>query len=218
MLIVGKYLMLTDMYAVVAYVVMLLTVLCFCYQKNRQRLPIKPNFALLAMIVVSVAVVLGYLPIWQGVFALPSALTVALCIYFLVVSLSCGRYTPISRRALVWYSMVAWGIVWSALGALPIFGVDIYHQYLLDWHIIVHYVIFLLVFLVGYLLDKKTVVLAWFCLLALMLSLQNSQFVLDYVADVWLFMLGLWLFIRWLGRVLKRLGGICFVALGINKK
>lgn len=131
----------------------------------------------------------------HGIFGEPSVLTVSLCLFYVSTQVAGTRFL-VNQQALCWFGLSTFVIVLMSLGALSGIGVDFYHHYTDVQSVIYHYGAFALVFVVAFYLDKKTLILAWICLVAYVSSLMNSQFILDYVADVWLFLLALFLMIR----------------------
>lgn len=127
-------------------------------------------------------------PYLYGVFGEPSVLTCVLVILF-----ACNRVLNrpvfINRRALWWLLTCSMVVVLSALGVGSVVGMDFYHHYADGGSVSWHYAFFALVFVVAFYLDKRTLISAWLCLLGAVFSVMNSHFILDYIADIWLFML-----------------------------
>lgn len=123
-----------------------------------------------------------------GVFGVPSVLTLALAMSYLIQKLT-GKAVLVNQKTQAWFGAVAVLIVLMALGVFNAIGVNVYHRF--DGvSLVVQYAIIAMIFVVAYLLDNKSSWLAWAVLLMVLCNPMRSLGVLDYVADIWLFVWG----------------------------
>lgn len=123
-----------------------------------------------------------------GVFGVPSVLTLALAMSYLIQKLT-GKAVLVNQKTQAWFGAVAVLIVLMALGVFNAIGVDVYHRF--DGvSLVVQYAMVAITFVVAYFLDNKSSWLAWAVLLMVLCNPMQSLGVLDYVADIWLFVWG----------------------------
>lgn len=129
-----------------------------------------------------------------GVFGVPSVLTLALAMSYLIQKLT-GKAVLVNQKTQAWFGAVAVLIVLMALGVFNAIGVDVYHRF--DGvSLVVQYAMVAITFVVAYFLDNKSSWLAWAVLLMVLCNPMQSLGVLDYVADIWLFVWGVAFFAR----------------------
>lgn len=123
-----------------------------------------------------------------GIFGVPSVLTLALAMSYLIQKLT-GKAVLVNQKTQAWFGAVAVLIFLMALGVFNAIGVDVYHHF--DGvSLVVQYAIIAMIFVVAYLLDGKSSWLAWAVLWMMLCHPMQSLGVLDYVADIWLFVWG----------------------------
>lgn len=140
-----------------------------------------------------------------GVFGVPSVLTLALAMSYLIQKLT-GKAVLVNQKTQAWFGAVAVLIVLMALGVFNAIGVDVYHRF--DGvSLVVQYAIIAMIFVVAYLLDNKSSWLAWAVLLMVLCHPMQSLGVLDYVADIWLFVWGIAFFVKkWIQKLRSMIG------------
>lgn len=151
-----------------------------------------------------------------GIFGEPSALTLGLSGSY-VIQYIFNKNICISKKALSWFGLMAFFIVLMALGVFSKLGIDFYHRYFDDLSLAIHYLFFMIIFAVALVLDKKNFWLAWFVLLAFTFSIMNSHIILDYVADVWLFLFGFMVVVKYSFYGIKQLFALAMLKIK-NKK
>lgn len=140
-----------------------------------------------------------------GIFGVPSVLTLALAMSYLIQKLT-GKAVLVNQKTQAWFGAVAVLIVLMALGVFNAIGVDVYHRF--DGvSLVVQYAIIAMIFVVAYLLDNKSSWLAWAVLLMMLYNPMQSLGVLDYVADIWLFVWGIAFFVKkWMQKLRSMIG------------
>lgn len=197
-------------YPLLAYGILGLALFIIVWEKNQYRLthniPKKlhaifycQHTIIILGLLLSIFLVASFYKILYGVFYQPAVLTVllALCV---VVNFYTKAKTAIQQKAirvLVGFSSL---LCVMSLG-FWLDGANVYHQHFDGFSIAGQYVIFMAMFVIGYIFDKKVMLLAWGCLLAFLANVMYSPFILDYVADFWLFAYGVCLCIQYLYRL-----------------
>lgn len=140
-----------------------------------------------------------------GVFGVPSVLTLALAMSYLIQKLT-GKAVLVNQKTQAWFGAVAVLIVLMALGVFNAIGMDVYHRF--DGvSLVVQYAIIAMIFVVAYFLDNKSSWLAWAVLLMMLCHPMQSLGVLDYVADIWLFVWGIAFFVKkWIQKLRSMIG------------
>lgn len=134
---------------------------------------------------------------WYGVFGTPSVLSVCLATMFLahhIFAVSMPKIAPkfrLNRQVQLWFGAVAIVVILMALGFFNVLGIDFYNRYFDGTSFFVQYAIVMMVFLVAFMLDKKSIWLAWAVLLTFATGIMNSAFIFDHIADFWLFIFGI---------------------------
>lgn len=155
----------------------------------------KPKYSF-GLAIVGILTAFFGLTYWLGIFGEPSVLTVLLALGYALNHSFHLPYFALNKSAQVCLGVGALLIVLTSLGSFIEVGVDFYHH-TLGVNLVWHYVIFALIWLVAMYHDKKALMLGWVCLVGFALSVMQSPFILDYMADVWLFFWVIGFGVRW---------------------
>lgn len=206
-------------YAAFAYGCM--AIFLFLYLNNFVKKSIQPTAYLykyrLAFLLFIVVILVANFQYVYGIFDKPSVLTCLLCLFYSIHQIKNTYlnkyintdYLYFNTKSLYWFYAMAFCIILSSLGV----GIDIYHRYFNLSSIFWHFAVFVFVFVGAFYFDKKTLIIAYVCLFAYVCHLMNTAFILDYIADIWLFLLALYVGISYIWRIIYHLSSQL-----INKK
>lgn len=157
----------------------------------------------------------------HGVFGTPSVLTTLLCLFYILdflkssilrISIKNNVAYPlinktwiIHQKARNFFYITSALIILSSLGIGTNVFIISYHHYMDKLSIFVHFGFLSFVFMIAFYFDKKTLIIAYLCLLAYLGNIMNNVFILNYIADVWLFLLALCVVVQYIKRFIQYL-------------